>query len=99
MSRVDPRQDQPPGPTRLRVASSVTKDHVRELKNPSVTEDFKVPRNRDATDYRALCPARQHRHIQPTSAPKAAISTINMARLPAEAGGQGEAVSTPRGSG
>jgi hypothetical protein len=32
MSRVDPGHLQGPGSTRLRVASSVTKDHVRELK-------------------------------------------------------------------
>ena len=30
MSRVDPGRLQGPGSTRLRVASSVTKDHVRE---------------------------------------------------------------------
>jgi hypothetical protein len=32
ISRVDPGRLQGPGSTRLRVASSVTKDHVRELK-------------------------------------------------------------------
>ena len=32
MSRVDPGRLQGPGSTRLRVASSVTKDHVREPK-------------------------------------------------------------------
>jgi hypothetical protein len=36
------------GSTRLRVASLVTKDYVRELKNPAVKKDFKVPRHRDA---------------------------------------------------
>jgi hypothetical protein len=38
-----------------------------------------APRNRDAADYRALCQVgRQHRHSQPTSAPKAMINTTNI---------------------
>jgi hypothetical protein len=67
MSRVDPvackQRTDPPAR-----GQSVTEAHVREpRKKPAVTaEDFKVPRNRDAYPV-----GRQHRHSQPTSAPKA----------------------------
>jgi hypothetical protein len=43
------------GSTRLRVASSVTKDHVRELKSPRChTRMSQERRVRYAADYRAL---------------------------------------------